>query len=69
MAFNPKNRISAADALEHKWIVKNATQSVDYKSVEKAFDNIRKFSVYFYFIAYQQNLLYREQSQKCNRQP
>ena len=45
LAFEPKNRISAKDALQHEWIKKFSQQTIDSRTTKNALQKLRTFSV------------------------
>ena len=45
LAYNPKERISAADALMHPWIKKNSNVQIDKVIAKNTLENLRNFSV------------------------
>lgn len=49
MAFNPTDRISAVEALNHSWIIQNKKKdnTVSQPLMEKALENLKSFHVIF----------------------
>lgn len=45
LAFDPKKRISAKDALQHEWIQKYSKIAIDQKLTKNTLNNLRNFSV------------------------
>jgi serine/threonine protein kinase len=46
MQFNPDNRLTAKEALEHEWIMTRAANVItDDKVTAEAFENLSKFRV------------------------
>lgn len=45
LAFDPKDRISAKDALQHEWITKYSVIEIDQKVTMNTLNRLRKFEV------------------------
>ena len=45
LQYEPHNRISAADALQHKWIREQSTVEIDKEISTKTLQNLKNFSV------------------------
>jgi calcium-dependent protein kinase len=50
LTYNPSNRISADEALNHIWIKKKVNEPVDPKATISALNNLRHFRVSFIFV-------------------
>ena len=50
LTYNPANRISAEEAIDHPWIKKKVTEPSDPKATLSALQNLRTFRVRIIFI-------------------
>lgn len=50
LTYNPSNRISADEALNHIWIKKKVNEPIDPKATISALNNLRHFRVSFTFV-------------------
>ena len=47
LVYNPENRISALEALEHPWIREQVVEHMDTQATMSAFKNLTSFRVNF----------------------
>ena len=47
LVYNPENRISALEALEHPWIREQVVEHMDTQATMSAFKNLTSFRVHF----------------------
>ena len=45
LCYEPKNRISAVDGINHMWIKKKVNEPIDEKATLKALTNLKTFRV------------------------
>lgn len=52
LTYNPANRISADEALNHIWIKTKVNEPIDSKATISALNNLRTFRVKHYCLSY-----------------